>query len=417
MADSSVTPIVTSTPEVVPGRSDKSLSLEEVKNKFQEDIIAAPVATSAPEVVPDGSGKSKLLEEVKNKFQEEIIASIDIPSFRTSDAADSHFRYNLDNLLSELVDTHNQYKFSKAKNQGHSLDMEDYNRNKNNDHIQNALDRFITFCKRLKDDKVTPLFYKFCLETSPRIAWWTSSSTDWIAQLPSSSVSFVVAGQNKNVAPYLPIGFIFSEAIQLREESESNADHLAPDEAIMHSKIAKHFYLTMLEAIRYQRQGTMDAGDKARERQCERKLKVIYTQLEEAVEEGEDFLDVLLSSIPGLSGPDGQAINVKTVRKALGSAMSTGALFDLMKVLPEVMSKSTDEASARENLLKNPTVKELMGEGATEDKIEDLMRFFKSMGAVTGDGADSSMPLNLATPTGTTAAPSAGVKMRKSIKK
>lgn len=344
--------------------------------------------------------KDSVIAEAAQIFQDQITSELDIPSFRTTEElTTSHFRFNFDNLLSAMHRAHAEYfdnTYQRA-NRGKTVTTEKYEADKaGGSIITETLDRCIKFARKLDDEKLTKLMYDMCMSVDcPKVAWWSSGTNDWIATIRPSQLtlaSLFKKQQGVKPPPYLPIGSIYSEAVKMRMRCEEEDNAVEPEESIMSLKLAKHLYLCFLEAIRFQKKDKFTQGDVARVKQCERRLKIIYVTLQEAVGEEDDFLDVLISSIPGLKGPDGQELNARSVRKALGSVMKTNTIHELMTLIPKVLSSATDETSARSELMKQPLIKELMGTSKGQQNMDQIMSFFGNIGALPTDTAN--IPLN-----------------------
>ena len=330
---------------------------------------------SANDVVPEAMG------EIRDAFVEKLQESYDQPDITTipADATyqDRPFRYQLDNLISVLADAHKEHITANKRTFP------------GGDVTRNALNLFIKCCTSSKDINAAKVFQRYAMDFSPRIAWWSTSSTDWIASMPLAAIDFsgfVKLAPGKTI-PYLPIYIIYEEAMEMRENCETNPQTLAPVQALYCSKIAKYFYGTMQASIELLTEGT--PGEEARVKQCGRKMNILKTMLEEATGEDEDFLDVLLSQFSGI-GPDGQKISTKSIRKALGSAMTTGVLYDITSSIPKVMETATDAESAKAQLLEMPAMKKLMGAGAGRENIERIFSMVQGGSGFFGGGAEAS---------------------------
>lgn len=347
----------------------------------------------------EASSTSDTIEDVKAVFQEAIIENLDIPSFRTDVGNNTHFRFNLDNCLSILKDTHSSYlsyQLQEASRKG-GVTAERVKK-QGSDILSSMMERTIKACQRFKDEQLGTIFSQYALVQSPRSAWWSCSSGDWIGEIPVDCFSFLPLVQNpdpKWKAPYIPVAAVYAEALILRQVAENDNDHLMPETATYAAKIAKHLYLTMLEGMRLC--GGAGEGTKARIKQCEKKLRIVVQTLDESVGEGEDFLEVLLGNI-GPVGPDGQKIDMKTLKKALGVTLQTDQLHQLFSIIPSMMQNSNDPEAAREALMKQPLVKEMMKNGGAD--ADKFMSLFQGLGIVN--------PLSSAAPLTPGASPQTG---------
>jgi len=331
------------------------------------------MSTSDSNDVPEAMG------EVREAFIGKLQEAYDQPSTTTIPEDETYdgkpFRFQLDNLISVLEDAHREHIMTNRIPDERNI-------------VRNILNMFTLCCRKAKDKNAAKIFYRYAMhpdDPPPRVAWWTASSTDWICTIDSARVDFsgFIQSKTNTAPPHLPIGLIYREAMAMREQSESNPQVLAPIQALFCAKIAKYFYGTMRASIELLTEGS--PGEEARVKQCTRKVEVVKKMLEEATGEDEDFMDVILSQFAGI-GPDGEKISTKSIRKALGTAMSTGVLFDITSAIPEVMKNATDAESAKESLLNMPAIKKLVGGGAHKDSITNLFTMLQ--------GADGFNPMN-----------------------
>jgi hypothetical protein len=311
--------------------------------------------------------------EISQVFKDKLLEGYDLPTCNTIDPAlyvERPIRYQLDNLLSALDKVHTRY-VEVMRPSRIPLDL-----TRSNDLISKKLRSFLVVTTKATDETMASIFYKYCMESSPRVAWWAASSVDWIGSLAMDSISFsawATSNGNKTI-PALPIGVIYSEAIELRMRAESDPDVLEPEDSTLPSKIAKYLYGVMKESINVHHRDELTPGDEARIKQCNRKLNVLNAALELAVGEDEDFLDVLLSmlSTEAIKGPDGEKISVKSIRKALGGVVNSSMFHDIIKAIPTAMDSSHDIDTAKRTLLSQPAIQRLMGKGVSSGSVETI---------------------------------------------
>jgi hypothetical protein len=353
------------------------------------------------------------LDQVRTAFAEKVLEGYDNPTINTIDQElyqKRPFRYYLDNLLSILYRVHKEHR-AVMRGLGTTDDL-----------ISKEFDRFVKLCKNAKDEHIARIFHSFAMVKSPRVAWWVASSSDWIENVPREQIDFsaVATSSTARTIPALPIAIIYKEAMELRKRAESDPDVMAPEDALLAMKVAKYLYATMKESITIISPDP-DQGETARIKQCTRKLTVITSSLEEATGEDEDFIDIILGAIPNNTiGPDGQRLSTKTIKKGLSSALNTGVLFDIVKAIPEALNGATDEQSAKDNLLNNPSVKKILQAGGKEASVGQIFDFMKGYGIIP-TGESTSAPIDTtggAAPSASSQSSSApGPKVRKSVKK
>ena len=389
----SATVCVASTPQTVSVASSESQSekvkqaISDIPSTNQEDVDVA-------------------LAEASTAFRTELSKDYLIPTFVSipPDASyeGRYFRYNLDCLMSELDTILEDRGEAEDVRKGHQGLFKNTQRRESYDMLRSQITRFGTILKKYNDDKLISKIFVALFDKAPRPAWWLCSSPDWIGVIDANTLStrhildMSRVGAQKWLPPFLPIASVYNIARDALAEAEDGNNYDIPTSATSTYRIAKYLYLTVLEAIRLSAGDNPGPAHQASIRQCEKKLRVIYTCLDESVGEGDDFLEMILSQM-GNIGPDGQKLSVASIKRSLGGAFGTSHIGKIIGLIPTIMANANSPEAAKKALLESPLVKKMGTLGDVD--IDKFLGVFQSMGIMghasptpTTEAASSSAP-------------------------
>lgn len=376
-----------------PGRTIDVPSANNNASDSSQDMPPSSTATSADETVKDAlptmdpEEVDEALSEASNAFRTELSKDYLVPSFVSlppdSTYEGRYFRYNLDCLMSELITILEERGNTEDVRKGQQGLFKGTQSSETHAKLKDQIKRFGAILKKFNDDKLISKIFVALFNEAPRCAWWVCSSPDWIGRIESSSLStrhildMSRVGSQNWTPPFLPIAAAYRIALDALTEAEDSNNYDIPASATSTHRIAKYLYLTILEAIRLAAGPKPGPSHEASIRQCEKKLKVIYTCLDESVGEGDDFLEVILSQM-GNIGPDGQKLSVASIKRSLGGAFGTSHLGKIIGLIPTIMANANSPEAAKKALLESPLVKKMGALGEVD--IDKFLGVFQSLG-------------------------------------
>lgn len=179
--------------------------------------------------------------------------------------------------------------------------------------------------------------------------------------------------------PFLPISLVYAEAERLTNEALTEDKIIKPDAVDYVWKLAKHFYLAMLEALRHVGGVKPNMSISARISQCEKCLKTILTVLEDHAANADSLLEMIVDKMLP-PGPDGQKISMSTFKNVIGSAMNVEQISTLLAQVPASINGSSSPEEAVRAISNQPIVKSMQESGGFN--IEDFVSKLSSIGIV-----------------------------------
>lgn len=365
---------------------------------FSQDEVVVEDAQQAEPSSSEVPSVAAVVDEVKEAMNEAYQKSEDVPSFRTDPGNSTHLRYNIDNLLSTIEHIHQSYRSSRLKNIGKgkggvTKDMMQQEENK--DSIGECVTRCIKACTKSSDDELAEILSEYAMKKSPNRAWWDGATHNWLLSV-GESVAFPKHSYKHNGkvrVPFLPISLVYAEAERLTNEALKEDRIIKPDAVDYVWKLAKHFYLTMLEALRHVGGSKPTMSISARISQCEKCLKTILAVLEDHAANADSLLEMIVDKMLP-PGPDGQKISMSTFKNVIGSAMNVEQISTLLAQVPASINGSSSPEEAIRAISNQPVVKSMQESGGFD--IEDFVGKLSAIGIVgkgTGGSTGPEVPL------------------------